>query len=288
MHNELKPDLLIPQFTIDEVHVYEITKREGLAFGASSSEPFERRYQIEIRQIDTETFEIYYPDSVLSASKYFQPIEVLLAEMRHAQNCTIYVSITEDHTLELQNHQEIQTHLQKLQQNLMATTKDEALLEAIDAVFDHLSSKEQIEKYFLEDLPYLFDYYGLEKEDDVYFDFTPKKNVLGKLAKTIGLGLGSLDVLMLDVLENQHFKIESIKGKDTVSDSARHNFKDIKEGFLHNELAFDALHHISLHHKVYVFNTQNILESFIYRFKIHTAKMYKMKEVRIARGDYCD
>lgn len=277
-------DILIPDFESGEIFEYEISKIETFRFKDSYSKPFKRNYLIELRKIEEKKYEVYYPESVLSASKYFNSLDRFLTKMRNPQNSTIYVSINIEDELELENHKEIQLHLKKLKKNLIEQTSDEDVIDEIRTAFDYLSSREKIERYFLEDLQYIFDYYGLEKEDNVYIDLTPKETIVNKLAKKVGIGLSNIDLVMFDYLENQNFKVESLSGIDTVSTMTRQNFDKIKDDFLSDNFDFDSINDISLDHKKYIFNSRNILKSFSYRSKIDTPNMKKIKEIRVKKN----
>lgn len=236
-----------------------------------------------MRRIDERKYEVYYPKGVLSASKYFNSLNEFLSRMNNPQNSTIYLLINNEDELELQNHKEIHLNLKKLKKSLIVQTDDEDKIDEIKTIFNYLSSKDKIERYFLEDLQYIFDYYGLEKEDDIYIDLKPKESISNKMIKKIGIGLSSIDLVMFDYLEDQRFKVEALAGIDTVSTMKRHNFDVIQEDFLSENFKFDSINDISLHHKKYIFNSKNILVDFLYRFKIDTPKMKKIKEIKIEK-----
>ncbi|MEM6807122.1 MAG: hypothetical protein AAF696_37315, partial [Bacteroidota bacterium] len=64
-------EVLIPQYPQEEIITYEISKEENFRFKASSSKAFNRSYTIEFRKLEGEIYEIYYPQSLLSAFKFF-------------------------------------------------------------------------------------------------------------------------------------------------------------------------------------------------------------------------
>lgn len=272
---------LIPNLNEGEILEYEVSKMESFKFNESIKNSFCRNYFFELRKIGGKNFEVYYPKSVLSASKYFHSLDGLMTKMRNPQNSTIYFTINKDDEIELENYKEIQLNLKKLKKELIKNISDEDIVDEIKMTFQYLSSREKMERYFLEDLNYIFDYYGFEKEDDFYIDFTPKDTTIDKMAKKMGVGLSNIDLVMFDILENQNFKIESLTGSDTISTRLRQDFKKIKNDFLDDRFDFDSIHDISLHYKKYIFNSKNILNSFLFRSKIDTPKMQKNKEVKI-------
>ncbi len=279
-------DILIPKIAVDEIVEYEISKIETFLYKDSNGKPFRRNYNIELRKIDELQYEVYYPKGILSASKHFNSIEKFLSQMSNAQNSTVYISINEEEELELKNYKEILLNLKKLKKELIEQHTDEETIDEIRTTFNYLSSKKAIEKCFLEDLEYIFDYYGLEKEDDVYVDLIPKESIGKKIIKKVGIGLSSVHLVMFDYLEKDFFKVESLAGSDTISTITRQNFEKIEEDFLSDNFDFDLINDISLHHKKYIFNPKNILESFFYRSKIDTPKMKKTKEINIIKQNH--
>ena len=144
-------DLLIPNFEKDEIIGYEISKLETFSFKGSGSNPFKRNYLVELREIGDRQYEVHYPESVLSASKVFNFLESYLMSLRGSQNSTIYVSVDMEDELGLVNYKEIQLNLKKLKKRLLEEVSEEGIIDKIRTTFNYLSSRERLERYFLED-----------------------------------------------------------------------------------------------------------------------------------------
>lgn len=288
---EQKPEIevLIPQYPLEEIISYKISKEEIFRFKTAYSKPFNRSYTIEIRKLEGEIYEIYYPKGLLSAFKYFEYVDEYLDQLIHAQNSSLYISITEEDELEMLNFETLQKHLHKLKKDLLSRVPDKTKHIKIEDTFENLSSKEDISKYLMEDLRYLFDFHGLAKEDGVYLDFTQEKTKLEKFASslfsTIGIGpeFSSIDLLMFDYVGDGKYKIEGLSGIDTISTTDRHDFQFIQDSFLAGDFDFEAYQDITLHYKRYIFDPKNLLESYHYKWKTNTADMLKYKEITVEK-----
>ncbi|MDW3648931.1 MAG: hypothetical protein R8P61_17815 [Bacteroidia bacterium] len=284
-------ELLIPNYVLDEIVAYRVFKEESFSFKGSSSKPFKRVYSFELRELEGKVYEIYYPQSLLSVSKYFLELEEEILPLAHPQNSSLYLSINEDDELEMLNFEAIKKNLFQLKEALKEQLSTGEQDEQIEELFDYLSTKEKAAKYLMEDLRYLFDFHGLAKEDGVYLDFTKEESKLESVAKSvfsmIGINplLSSMDVMKFDYLEDGSYKIESLSGIDTLSTDERHDFEKIQECFLKAEFDFDAYQDITLHHKQYLYDIDNILSSYFYTWKTDTPDMRKHKEIRIERLD---
>jgi len=278
--------MLIPELEIDEIIEYKVSKEETFKFKDNQSKPFIRRYNIELRSINKNEFEVYYPESILNISRYFNPLEDYLKLIKSPRNSSMYIHVNKEDGLELKNYQSIQANLKKIKKELIDLVSDEDEKDEIKTLFNYISSKEKIERYFLEDLNMIFDYYGLEKEDDIYIDFTEeskKEAFVKKMMGQKGIGISNIELAMYDFIENRRYKIEELAGVDTISTNTRHDFEKIKEDFLNNHFEFDSINDISLHYKEYIFDSKNILEKFSYRMKIDTPNMKKIKEIRMEK-----
>ena len=292
MDEEQDLELLIPKYSQDAIVNFRVFKEEGFSFKASSSKPFSRNYSLELRELEGKVYEIYYPQSFLCVSKYFLELEEVILPLAHPQNSSLYLSITEEDELEMLNFEAIQNNLSQLKEEVKKQLQDPDRHEQIDDLFDYLSNKEKAAKYLMEDLRYLFDFHGMPKEDGVYLDFTKEESKLESVAKSVFSMVGihpllsSMDVMMFDYVEAGRYKIESLAGIDTLSTDERHDFVKIQRDFLAGEFDFESYQDISLHHKRYLYDADNILLSYHYRWKTETPDMRKSKEIRIERlGD---
>ncbi|MEM8890388.1 MAG: hypothetical protein AAGD28_20600 [Bacteroidota bacterium] len=280
---------LIPSYKVDELVEFRVSKEESFQFKNSASKPFKRSYSIELRELEGKVYEIYYPQSLLSVSKYFLELEEIILPLAHPQNSSLYISINEDDDLEMLNFEAIKKNLSHLKKAVKEQISDRERDEQIEDLFDYLSTKEKAAEYLMEDLRYLFDFHGLPKEDGVYLDFTQEETKLEYVAKSVFSMVGihpflsSMDVMMFDYLEDGGYKIESLAGIDTLSTDDRHDFVKIQQSFLSGDFSFEAYQDITLHHKTYLYNRDNILDSYSYQWKTDTPDMKKYKEIRIER-----
>ena len=284
-------ELLIPKYSQDKIVSYQVFKEESFTFKSSASKPFKRNYSIELRELEGKVYEIYYPQSLLSVSKYFLELEEVILPLAHPQNSSLYLSVNEEDELEMLNFEAIHKNLNQLKEAVKEEVADSERHEQIDDLFDYLSTKEKAAKYLMEDLRYLFDFHGMPKEDGVYLDFTKEETKLESVAKSVfsmvGINplLSSMDVMMFDYQEDGSYKIESLAGIDTLSTEDRHDFAKIQKGFLEGEFVFEAYQDITLHHKIYLYDRDNMLASYCYKWKTDTPDMKKHKEIRIERRE---
>ncbi|MEL6251000.1 MAG: hypothetical protein AAFR87_03215 [Bacteroidota bacterium] len=289
MENPKELKLLIPNYPQDEIVKFQVSKEETFHFGNSVSKPFNRMYPLELRELEGKVYEIYYPQSLLSVSKYFHELEEVILPLAHPQNSSLYLSVNQEDELEMLNFTAIRKNLVQLKEEVKEMTSDKERHEQIEDLFGYLSTKEKAAKYLMEDLRYLFDFHGLPKEDGVYLDFTQEETKLESVAKSIfsmvGINplLSSIDVMMFDYLEDGGYKIESLAGIDTLSTENRHDFVSIQKGFLAGNFVFGAYQDITLHHKTYLYNQDNILDSYCYQWKTDTPDMRKYEEIQIKR-----
>jgi len=289
MEAEHDLEILLPKYKLDEIVAYQVSKEETFTFKTSASKPFRRSYSIELRELEGKVYEIYYPQSLLSVSKYFLELEEVILPLAQPQNSSLYLSVNEEDELEMLNFEAIKKNLSHLKEEVKKSLQDPDRLEQNDDLFDYLSTKEKAAEYLMEDLRYLFDFHGLPKEDGVYLDFTQEETKLESVAKSVfsmvGINplLSSMDVMMFDYLKDGGYKIESLAGIDTISTEDRHDFIKIQESFLAGEFVFEAYQDITLHHKCYLYDKDNILSSYIYKWKTDTPDMKKYKEIRIER-----
>lgn len=161
---------LVPKFEVGKLLRYRIFKKETFRFMNSESKPFERHYTIEIRILSKTQLEVYYPDSFLSASKHFNSFDKHLDKITGPQNSTLFIRIDDSENLELENIKAIQSSLIATRSILIKNAISPQQKEFIKGQLDYLSEEEKIKDFFLEDLNYLFEYWGVDKKDGIYID----------------------------------------------------------------------------------------------------------------------
>lgn len=165
--SELK-QFLIPEINLNEVSEYAVYKDERLIVRGKDKNPFERKYLFEIRKVQENLFEVYYPNSVLQGMRFLNSLSSYYEDMLDPSSQTIYISTNESYNLLIENKNELKTSVKKIKDKLELKIKDEEQRSEIVFKLDQIISDEKIDQSFFEDLNYLFYYSGTEKRDNEY------------------------------------------------------------------------------------------------------------------------
>ena len=284
--NQPSLQLLLPKLGLDELITYHVKKQETFQSKDTEHPPFLREYSIELKKIEENLYEVFYPQGLLLASKSFQKLEPYFSELNFDKNSILYFSMDEDDEIQLKNIHFLKTTLLKNLKKLLSKVQEKEELELIKIIAENHDSEKNFEESILEDMEYIFYYHGQEKEDNCFVDYMPPETkleaVANKALKRIGVGLSAIDLARFDFVENLGFKVQSLSGIDTLSET-RHDFEKIRVAFLSGKLDFDAYQDICLHFKTHLFDEDNILDKFVFRSKIDSENIRRVREVEIVR-----
>ena len=96
MEDTHEEERLLPKWPIDTKLVYKIWKKETFNFKESHSPVFERDYTVELRLLENNIVEAYYPNSLLSTVKLLNSANKHFGKINHAQQNTLYYEIDDN------------------------------------------------------------------------------------------------------------------------------------------------------------------------------------------------
>lgn len=288
MEDEYKEERLLPKWQIDTKLIYKIWKKETFNFKESHSPLFERDYIVELRLLENNIIEAYYPNSLLSTVKLLNSANKHFGKINHAQQNTLYYEIDENFQFkEIKNLDKIIQNITSIKEQLKQVVSEAEYEEIVEDIEVLESTPSYVSKHFGKDIETIHDFYGTTVYGGYYFDLEAQNDISSKSVKTkllglIRLNLGQIDVLQADFIDEETYQIELLKGKDTISTKSRQNFEEIKEQFVNHQ--FNMVDHkdITLHHQKYLYSKHDfILRTYQYEFKIDTPKMKKLMQRKI-------
>ncbi len=284
MEDTNEEERLLPKWPIDTKLVYKIWKKETFNFKESHSPLFERDYTVELRLLENNIVEAYYPNSLLSTVKLLNAANKHFGKINHAQQNTLYYEIDDNFKFQgIKNLDKLIQNIKTIKQQLKEVISAAEYEEIVDDIEVLESTPSYVSKHFGKDIETIHDFYGSPVYDGYYFDLEEKDNLSKsfkkKLLGLIKLNLGQIDILQTDFIDEETYQIELLKGKDTISTKSRQNFEQIKEEFVNHQFKMDDHKDITLHHQKYFYSKQDfILRTYQYEFKIDTPKMKKIMQ----------
>lgn len=284
MEDTYEEERLLPKWPLDTKLVYKVWKKETFNFKESHSPLFERDYIVELRLLENNIVEAYYPDSLLSTLKLLNSANKHFGKINHAQQNTLYYEIEDNFQFKkIINLDKLIQNIRTIKQQLKEVISEAEYEEIVDDIEVLESTPSYVSKHFGKDIETIHDFYGTSVHDGYYFDLDKKENLSKSLKKKllglIKLNLGQIDILQTDFIDKETYQIELLKGKDTISTKSRQNFEEIKEKFVNHQFKMSDHKDITLHHQKFFYNTQDfILRTYQYEFKIDTPKMKKLMQ----------
>lgn len=280
-------DGLIPVWEIGQTLKYKIWKRETFEYADSKSPHFERNYHLELRLLDNNIVEAYYPNSVLSPIKLLDSANPYFSQINHVKLNTIYYEVDEYFRfVAFKNFEELINNLGEIKKELESLVIEEDRKEVIDNLALIMEMPKKAEQYFLKDLDILHDFNGSNVMDGYYFDLLEQtstaKTIKDKLLKLVKLNMGKIDIMQSDMIEHKYYQIELLRGQDTYSTLTRKDFEEMKTVFVARDFDIKNYNDVTLHHQVFIYGAKDfILNRYNYAFKIDTPKMKKKMESSI-------
>ena len=287
MEDTHEEERLLPKWLIDTKLVYKIWKKETFNFKESHSPIFERDYTVELRLLENNIVEAYYPNSLLSTVKLLDAAHKHFGKINHAQQNTLYYEIDDNFKFQgIKNLDKLIQNIKIIKQQLKEVISEAEYEEIVDDIEVLESTPSYVSKHFGKDIETIHDFYGSPVYDGYYFDLDEQdnssKSLKKKLLGLVKLNLGQIDVLQTDFLNEENYQIELLKGKDTISTKSRQNFEQIKEEFVNHQFKMVNYNDITLHHQKFHYSTQDfILKKYNYQFKIDTPTMKKLMQSKI-------
>jgi len=287
MEDNYEEERLLPKWPINTKLIYKIWKKETFNFKESHSPLFERDYTVELRRLENNIVEAYYPNSLLSTVKLLNSANKYFEKINHAQQNTLYYEIDEDFRFkEIKNLDKLIQNITSIKEQLRQVISEAEYEAIVDDIEILESSPKYVSKHFGKDIETIHDFYGVVVHDGYYFDLEEKdtvsKSLKKKLIGLIKLNLGQIDILQTDFIDKETYQIELLRGKDTISTKSRQNFDQIKEKFVNHQFKMVDHNDITLHHQKYLYHKNDfILRSHDYQFKIDTPKMKKLMQCKI-------
>ncbi len=284
MKDTYEEERLLPKWPIDTKLVYKVWKKETFNFKESASPLFERDYIIELRLLENNIVEAYYPNSLLSTVKLLNPANKHFRKINHAQQNTLYYEIDDNFQFKaIKNLDKVIQHITIIKEQLKQVISEAEYEEIVDDIEVLEGTPSYVSKHFGKDIETIHDFYGTTVRDGYYFDLEEKdtlsKSLKEKLLGFIKLNLGQIDLLQTNFIDEETYQIELLKGKDTISTKSRQNFEEIKEDFVNHQFKMMDHRDITLHHQKYLYSKQDfILRRYQYEFKIDTPKMKKLMQ----------
>lgn len=272
---------LTPNWEINQKLIYKVWKKEEFSFIESKSPPFERNYKIELRLLDNNIVEAYYPDSILNALKLNDLAIPYFSKVSQPQHNSIFYAIDEYFRIvEIKNLEELLKNISEAKTKLKNILPKDVFDEIDGDLYFIESSHDFAKKKILDDVEVIHEFYGADIYDGYFFDLekneSVSKKVKEKLLSLIKLKLGKIDIFQTDFLNNELYQIELLKGKDTISTLNRNNFEAIKEVFVKHEFDMKNFKDITLNHQKFIYDrSDNILKSYVYHFMTDTPNMKK-------------
>lgn len=280
-------EILKPNWNINEKLTYSIWKKDTFEFDGSESDVYEREYLIELRLLEDNIVEAYFPQSILSIMKLFTNANKYFPRINHSQNNTIYFQVDENFKfLEIKNSAQLLENISNIKSQLQEIVSENELEDILDDMKVLEKTPKYADKYFRQDIETIHDFYGSVIYDGYYFDLLEQRSI-AKTIKSKMLGFVKLDIGKIDILQSgfdkdSNYCLELLRGQDTISTLNRQNFKEIEEQFLGHEFDINDHKDITLHHQKYLYDADDyILRSYQYEFKIDTPKMLKHMQGRI-------
>ena len=273
-------DALIPDWKVGQTLKYKLWKRETFEYNSASTD-FEKNYEIELRLLDDNIVEAYYPSSVLSPMKLMEKANPYFSQVNHVKLNTIYYEMDElFRFVEFKNFDELIHNLGEIKKELDLVVSEADREDVIDNLELMMEMPKKVKQDLLKDLDIIHDFNGTNVMDGYYFDLLEKKStakaVKEKLFKLIKLNLGEIDILQSDIIEGKYYQVELLKGTDTVSTWSRKDFEKMKAVFIAQDFDINNYDDITLHHQVFIYNTKNFfLDRYNHSFKIDTPSMKK-------------
>ena len=292
MNDTHSAERLIPAWHLGQRLIYHINKNESFHFQDSESAPFHRKYTVELRLLDNHIVEAYYPQSLLSAIKFFadhQKYFPLIKDIR--TNCLFYRIDENFRCVELKNLDSLLQNLAWIKSQLENLVEDKEELEHIESHFDYLQENpEKVSSYFLDDIEIIHSCYGSEILNGYYVDLKEPPSKLesygNKILSLFNLQFGDIDLVKFFYTADELYIIELLNGHDTVSTKTRQNFKKIGEEFLTDNFHFEEYQDITLHYRQFQFDAADfLLNKFEYKMKINTPKMNKERFMEIVLAE---
>lgn len=280
---------LIPQWEIGERILYKVDKSNSFRFRKSESEPYESSYTIELKLLEEKLIEAYFPQSLLSASQYFNPIREYIPQLINPQSTCLYYSTDHEfHEVELRNSEALANTLKQIESDLSGIYHKQRKQRKPAVDFAYLyDNYHELEYCLLEDIRILHEFYGVELTSGIYFDLDTtgvnKGKFFNKMLSILNLKMGSVKLLKFNHHPEKGFQVEYLYGMDTFSTRKRHDFNKIREAFLRENFDFEHYEDITLHYKKFRYHPEtNILQDFQYKMKTDTPRVKKQNLVYIS------
>lgn len=258
------PVMLLPQWNPGQSYFYAVKKIEKEVAIDVEHSILDKYYEVELKVIDLVSLEVYFPSSILLISAYFEEWKEYFPELISAGLKTIYVKVgvNFDHFY-MNNMNAVRKQIAGLKTKLLQLVKSKKEQNNINKKINPLLlDDELLSKCFLEDMYWMFEFYGIQRLENTCIDLNQPSNQVEAFVEAIAGQLGkknkNIDLARFDRSENQEYEIQLLAASLN-RHSDKLNLQTANDEFIQGQFDARQFTDLNCYHKVFHFDTYDWL-----------------------------